>query len=174
VRTKDATDRQSHNSGYEHLKSLYLLKEAQAEAPLQAASLYILPLMALQSARSAIEAYLNHTGRKIDPAWDEFDRKVTSIQERIAYIFGKIGQPFNCEAGVWKEVLALFEMPVQLDGDLSEMRKLSKEKIPEKFKEIAVEFPIYRSQATAEEAISLLLDLSDLGSALNTSPTWAK
>jgi hypothetical protein len=174
MRTKDPTDGQFHNSGYEHLKSIYLLKEAQAQAPLQAASAYILPLMALQKARQAIEAYLDQTGKKVDPAWDELDRKVASIQERIAYIFGKMGHPFDFEAGIWREVLALFEMTGQINVDLSEMRKLPREKIPEKLKDIAVEYPIYRSQATAEEAINLLLDLADLSSPLDMNSTMAK
>ncbi len=80
---------QFHNSGYEHLKSIYILKEAQAKAPLQTASMYILPLLALKSARLAIDEYINLTGQKVDPTWDEIDRKVTPIRERIAYVFGK-------------------------------------------------------------------------------------
>lgn len=82
-------NRQFHNSGYEHLKSIYILKEAQAKAPLQTASMYILPLLALKSARLAIDEYINLTGQKVDPTWDEIDRKVTPIRERIAYVFGK-------------------------------------------------------------------------------------
>jgi hypothetical protein len=174
MRAKDPTDGQFHNSGYEHLKSIYLLKEAQAEAPLQAASAYILPLIALQKARLAIEAYLDQTGRKVDPAWDEINGKVTSTPERFAYVFGKMGKPFDFEAGIWREVLVLFEMTGQINENLSEMRKLPREKIPEKLKDIAVEYPIYRSQATAEEAIHLLLDLADLSSPLDMNSTMAK
>lgn len=151
---------QFDNPGYEYLKSIYLLKEAQASAPLQAASAYILPLMAMQNARLAIEAYVNLTGRKVDPAWDEFDRQATSIQERIAYLLGRMGQSPGFKTGIWEDVLSLFEKAELIEGDLSEMRKLQRNEIPEKFKDIAVEYPIYRSQAIAEEAVEVLLTCS--------------
>jgi len=174
VHTDNPTAGQFHNHGYEHLKSIYLLKEAQAKAPLQAASMYILPLLALQSARLAIDEYVNLTGRKVDPAWDEFDRKTTSMQERIAYVFGKMGQSPSFKSDTWEEVLALFEAAGLIKDDLSEMRKLHREEIPEKFKDIAVEYPIYRSLAIAEEAIDLLLDQSDFNSPLNRDETLSK
>jgi hypothetical protein len=160
VHTHNPTAGQFHNPGYEHLKSIYLLREAQASAPLQAASMYILPLLALQRARLAINAYVNLMGQKVDPSWDEFQRKATSIQERIIYIFEKIGQSLSFEADTWKEVLALFEAAGLIKGDLLEMRKLHRDEIPEKFKDIAVEYPIYRSLAIAEEAIEALLNCS--------------
>jgi len=171
VHTNSPTAGQFHNPGFEHLKSIYLLKVAQAQAPLQAASMYILPLLALQNARLAIDEYVNLTGRKVDPAWDEVDWKTTSIQERIAFIFGKMGQSPSFESDTWEEVLALFETARLIKGNLSEMRKLHREEIPEEFKDIAVEYPIYRSLAIAEEAIDLLLDQSDLNSSLNRNDT---
>jgi hypothetical protein len=171
VHTNDPTAGRFHNPGFEHLKSIYLLKEAQAQAPLQAASMYILPLLALQNARLAIDEYVNLTGRKVDPAWDEVDWKTTSIQERIAFIFGKIGQSPSFESDTWEEVLALFETARRIKEDPSEMRKLHREEIPEEFKDIAVEYPIYRSLAIAEQAIDLLLDQSDLNSSLNRNDT---
>ena len=149
-----------HNPGFEHLKSIYLLKEAQASAPLQVASMYILPLLALQRARLAINAYINFMGQKIDPSWEEFQQNDTTIQERIAYIFRKIGQSLSFEADTWQEVLALFETAGRIKGDLSEMGKLRREEISEEFKNIAVEYPIYRSLAIAEEAIETLLNCS--------------
>jgi len=174
VHTNNPTAGQFHNRGYEHLKSIYLLKEAQAKAPLQAASMYILPLLALQSARLAINEYVNLTGRKVDPAWDEVDWEAASIQERIAYIFRKVGQSPGFESDTWEEVLALFETAGLIKGDLSEMRKLHREEIPEEFKDIAVEYPIYRSLAIAEQAIDLLLDQSDFNSPLNKDETLTK
>lgn len=158
MRTHNPTAGQFHNPGFEHLKSIYLLKEMQASAPLQAASMYILPLLALQNARLAIEEYINLTGRKVDPAWDQVERESSSIQERLAYVFGKMGQTPSFESDTWEEVLALFDTAGQIKGDLSEMRKLHREEIPEEFKDIAVEYPIYRSLAIAEDAIDVLLN----------------
>jgi len=165
---------QFHNPGYEHLKSIYLLKEAQAIAPLKAASMYILPLLALQSARLAIDEYVNLTGRKVDPAWDEFDLKATPIQERIAYVFGKMGRLPSFESDTWEEVLALYETAGLIKGDLSEMRRLHRDEIPEEFKDIVVEYPIYRSLAITEQAIDLLLDQSDFNSSLSRNEALTK
>ena len=122
--------------------------------------MYILPLLALQKARLAINEYVNLTGRKVDPAWDQVERENSSIQERIVYVFGKLGQSPSFESDTWEEVLALFETAGQIKGDLSEMKKLHRDEIPEKFKDIAVEYPIYRSLAIAEEAIETLLNCS--------------
>ena len=131
--------------------------------------MYILPLMALQSARSAIDAYLDQTGRKVDPAWDEIDRKTAPIQERIAYIFGKTGNPPSFESDTWAEVLALFETARLIKDDLTEMRQLHRDEIPEEFKDIAVEYPIYRSLAIAEQAIDLLLEQPAISNSLDTN-----
>jgi hypothetical protein len=157
VRKKDPTAGEFHNSGYEHLKSIYFLKERQAKAPLQAASTYILPLMALKRACLAIEAYIDQTGQSLGPAWDEIDRQATSIREQIEYIFEKTIETPSFNTGVWKDVLALFETAKLIEGDLSEMSKLQRDEIPEEFKDIAVDYPIYRSQAIAEEAVEVLL-----------------
>ena len=162
--TNNPADGQFYNSGYEHLKSIYYYKEEQAKAPLQAASAYILPLMAMQCACLAIDEYVNRTGQKVDPAWDETDRQATSVHERIAHIYEKMGQPLSFKREAWKDVLALFETFRLIDGNLSEMRKLQRDEIPEQFKDIAVQYPIYRSQAIAEGSIELLLDLSVISS----------
>jgi len=174
MHTSNTTDEQLYNSGYQHLKSIYHLKKAQAQAPLQAASAYVLPLLAMQSACLAIEEYINITGRKFDPAWDEYDWHTIPAKKRIAHVYEKMGQTPNFERSVWKEVLELFEKAGFIKGDLSKMRKLHREEIPEECKDVAVEFPIYRSQAIAENAIDTLLDQSDLCKAMQKSAAIAK
>jgi hypothetical protein len=125
--------------------------------------------MALKSARSAIDAYIDQTGRKVDPAWDEIDWKTTPIQERIAYIFEKTGYSPSFESDTWAEVLALFEKARLIKGDLTEMRQIHRDEIPEEFKDIAVEYPIYRSLAIAEQAIDLLLEQPSVNNLLDTN-----
>jgi len=174
MHTSNTTDEQLYNSGYEHLKSIYHLKKAQAQAPLQAASAYVLPLLAMQSACLAIEEYINITGRKFDPAWDEYNWNTVPFKKRIAYAYQKMGQSPSFERGVWKEVLELFEKAELIKGDLSQMRRLHREEIPEECKDVAVEFPIYRSQAIAEKAIDTLLDQVELSKALQKSAAIAK
>ena len=62
----------------------------------------------------------------MDPAWDETDRQATSVHERIAHIYEKMGQPLSLKREAWKDVLALFETSRLIDGNLSEMKKTSK------------------------------------------------
>ena len=174
MHTPIATDGQYYNPGYEHLKSIYHLKKAQVQVPLQAAIAYVLPLLAMQSACLAIEEYVNLTGQKFDPAWNEYDRNTLPVKERIAYVYEKMEQPLSFERGIWKEVLELFETTGLIKGDLSKMKRLHKEEIPVKFKDVAVEYPIYRSQAIAEEAIDILLDQSDICKALKRSSALVK
>ena len=147
-----------YNPGYEHLTSIYRLKEAQAFTPLKASSAYTLPLMALQNARLAIEEYVNLTGQRVDPAWGQSDWENTPVKARVTYVYRKMGLQLNSETGIWRDVLLLFETAGGIDEDLSEMLNVHRESIPENLKQIAVDYPIYRSQAIAEEAIDILLD----------------
>ena len=166
LQSTPSTAGQFYDPGYEHLKSIYLLKNAQAKAPLQTASVYILPLMALQSARFAIEEYVNLTGRKIDPDWNKIDWQAKSVQTRIEHVYKNTKNSLCFESGIWEDVLALYKTGGLLEWDLTEMKKLQVEEIPENFKRIAMEYPIQRSQAIAEEAIDLLLEHSSVSSSL--------
>jgi len=165
---------QFYNPGYEHLKSIYRLKEAQALAPLKASSAYILPLMAMQNARLAIEEYVNLTGRKIDPTWDQSTLESASIEARLAHVYKKMEQPFDLTKGIWKEVLSLFTTVALINEDLFAMENIQRESIPEKLKQVAVDYPIYRSQAIAEEAVDLLLEQSDLRNRVKTNSVLNK
>jgi len=165
---------QFYNSGYEHLKSIYLLKEAQALAPLKASSAYILPLMAMQNACLAIEEYVNQTGQKVDPAWEQPAWEDAPIQVRLAHVYQKMRQPIDFTRGIWKEVLSLFEIVELVNEDLSAMENLQRDSIPENLKQIAVDYPIYRSQAIAEEAVDLLLEQSEINNPVPRNSTVAK
>jgi hypothetical protein len=163
-----------YNPGYEHLTSIYRLKEAQALAPLKASLAYILPLMALQNACLAIEEYVNLTGQKVDPVWEQSNWRDTSIKARITYVYKKMGLSPSFKTGIWKDVVLLFETAGFINEDLSEMQHLHRESIPENLNQIAVDYPIYRSQAIAEEAIDLLLDQANLSAPLKRNSTLAK
>ena len=164
----------STSIGYEHLKAIYFLKEAQAKTPLAASSAYILPLMAMQSARLAIEEYVDQIGRKVDAAWDKTNWLDAPIQEQLAHLLQRMGYTLNPEKNVWKEVLTLFEMADSIQGNLAEMQKLYRDEIPEQIKDLAVEYPIYRSQVIAEEAIDLLLDMSEVSNKVKTNVSQTK
>jgi hypothetical protein len=66
-------------------------------------------------------------------------------------------------------VLALFETARLIKDNLTDMRQLHREEIPEDFKDIAVEYPIYRSLAIAEQAIDLLLEQPAISNSLDTN-----
>ena len=174
VATTNPTIGQFYNPGYEHLKSIYALKDAQTKFPRQAASAYILPLMAMQSACLAIVEYISLVGQKIDPIWAEINWQGIPIQEQIAYIYRKAKQSTRFDTGLWKEVFKLLDTGASISEDLAEMKKLQHNEIPEKLKSIAVEYPIYRSQAIAEEAVDILLDLSDLSNSVNRNVSVEK
>lgn len=160
--------------GYEHLKAIYLLKEAQAKHPLATSSAYILPLMAMQSACRAFEAYITEIGRKLDPAWDEADWKDVPIKDQLALIYKKTGQTLDLNKKTWQEMLKLIEQAGLIQEDLAEMQKLYRNEIPEHLKDLAVEYPIYRSKDIAETAIDTLLEMSEQKSKVQKDATLLK
>ena len=130
--------------------------------------------MAMQNARLAIDEYVNLTGRKIDPAWEQSNLDKASIEARLVHVHRKMEQSLDFSKGIWKEVLSLFETVGLINEDLSAMENIQRDSIPEKLKQVAVDFPIYRSQAIAEEAVDLLLEQSDLRNRVKASSALNK
>ena len=122
------TNGQFHNPGYEYLKLIYLMKDSQVYDSSQGTSVHFLPLLALQSARLAIDGYVDQVGRQIDPAWDKSDHVTASIKERIARIYKKTGKPVDFKRGVWKGVLTLFEMTELIHTNPAELSMLASQK----------------------------------------------
>lgn len=154
------TDEQINNPGYEYLKLIYLMKDAQAYASSQSASPHHLPLLALHMARCAIDEYVELVGRQIDSAWDKIDHESASIKERVAHIYQKTGEPVDFKKGIWKDVLTLFDMAECIHTNPSEFRNARDAEIPEIYRDAATKYPIHRSQAVAEEAVEALLECS--------------
>jgi hypothetical protein len=148
---------QFENPGYEYLKLLYLIKDEQRSATTSSDSLYYFPLLALQSACLAIQAYVDQVGRQIDPAWDAFDQEVAPIKECIARIFEKNGKPVDFKKGIWKDVRTLFDAAGRIHENPAELKKTCMTETPEAYREIAAKYPIHLSQAIAEEAVEALL-----------------
>ena len=160
MHTSNPTDGQFNNPGYEYLKLIYLMKDAQVYDSSQSTSPHFLPLLALQSARLAIEGYIDLVGRKIEPTWDETDYESASIKKRIAHIYKKTGKPVDFKKGIWKEALTLFDMAGRIHTNPSEFRNAQDAEIPESYRDVSTKYPIHRSQAIAEEAVEALLDCS--------------
>ena len=151
---------QFQNPGYEYLKQIYLMKEAQAYASSQGASPHYFPLLALQIACRAIDEYVDLVGRQIDSAWDEINHEGAHIKERIVHIHKKIEKPVNFKKGIWKDVLALFDTTQRIHTNPSKFRNAREVEIPEGYRDTATKYPIHRSQAIAEEAVEVLLACS--------------
>lgn len=153
-------------SGYEFLKLIYWMKDAQTDATSAKRSPYSLPVKALLSACLAIEGYVNVIGCRLDPDWEDLDEEDTSIQERVARIFKKIEQPISFDKGVWKDVCDLFILRAELiRTGLMKLHGLQEEEYPAVFREVAEEYPIRLTQAIAEETIEQLLDISEFSNA---------
>ena len=160
VGTDDSTGGQFENPGYEYLKLIYLMKEAQANDSSQDTSPHFFPLLALQSACLAIEEYIDLVGRKIDPVWNEPGNEIDSIKRRVAHIYKKTGKPVDFKKGIWKETFTLFDMAGLIQRNPSEFRNAYEAEIPEVYKDVATKYPIHLSLAIVEQAVEALLNCS--------------
>lgn len=150
------------NQGYEYLSSIYRMKEEHDLLSSRGIIPYIMPVRVLVVACLAIEEYVNVAGLRLDPEWKEFDHETESIKDRLDYIYKQIGKPINFEAGIWKDVVELFETEKNLKKYSRGLVRYYKEEIPEIVKDAVQKYPIRLSQAIAERAIELLLAHSTL------------
>jgi hypothetical protein len=160
--SSNSTLHRFQNYGYEYLSSIYRMKEEHDQLSSKGITPYIMPVKVLSVACLAIEEYVNVAGFRIDPHWEEFDHETESIRDRLTYIFDLAGKPGNFEAGIWKDVLELFEMESLIKKDTLNLVKYHKKEIPEIIEKAANKFPIRFSQAVAEKAIELLLTYSSV------------
>jgi hypothetical protein len=156
----DSKDGKFTNPGYEYLKMIYLMKDAQAQDSSKNTSPYFYPLLALQSACLAIEGYVDLVGRQIDPVWDDSDQESVSIKKRVTHIYKKAGKKVNFRKGIWKDVLTLYNRARRIRKNPSKFRNAPEAEIPKSYRDVAKKYPIHRSQAIAEEAVEALLDCS--------------
>lgn len=152
---------QFQNHGYEYLSSIYRMKEEHDLLSSRGITPYIMPVKVLVVACLAIEEYVNVAGMRVDPEWKEFDHETESIKDRIERIYSLVGKPVNFEAGIWKDVLGLFEMEKRLKKYSRGLMYYEAE-IPEIVKDAVQKYPIRLSQDIAERAIELLLSHSSL------------
>lgn len=150
------------NQGYEYLSSIYRMKEEHDQLSSRGITPFIMPVKVLSVACLAIEEYLNVAGFRIDSDWEDFDHEAEPVRERIEHLFKLLEKPISFEAGIWKDVLDLFEMERLLKEDSLGLIKYHEKEIPDLIKETARKYPIRLSQAIAERAIELLLNHSSL------------
>jgi len=160
VYTDDPTESQFHNPGFEYLKLIYLMKDAQANDSSGDTSPHFFPLLALKSARQAIEGYVDLVERKIDPTRDGSDREIESIEVRVARIFKQTGMAVDFKSGIWKETLTLVDMAELIKRNPSEFRYAREADIPDAYKIVALQYPLQLSLAIAEQAVEALLACS--------------
>ena len=158
MRRNNPTAGHFHNPGYEYLKMIYLLKDEQVYDSSQNTSPHFRPLLALQIACQAIDGYVDHVGRQVDPAWDESGHGSVSIGERVARIYEKTEKPVDFKNGIWHGVLTLFETADLIHINPLEFKHACESDIPENLRHVAPEYPIQLSLAIVEEAVEILLD----------------
>ena len=150
------------NHGYEYLSSIYRMKEEHDMLSSRGITPYIMPIKVLVVACLAIEEYINVAGFRVDPEWKEFNHETESVKERIARIYKLIGKPVRFDAGIWNDVLGLFEMEKLIKKYSKGLIRYHEQEIPGIIKDAAHMYPILLSQAIAEKAIELLLAYSSL------------
>lgn len=154
------------NNGYEYLSSIYRMKEEHDLLSSRGITPYIMPIKVLVVACLAIEEYVNVAGFRADSEWKEFDHEKEPIKGRIEHIFKLFGKPVDFDAGVWNEVLGLFEMEKRIKSHSRGLFRYHDEEIPDIIKEATKKYPIRLSLAMAEKAIELLLANSTLSFSL--------
>jgi hypothetical protein len=159
--TSPTTLEHSQNYGYDYLTSIYWMKDVQVNSPSEQI-LFYLPAKAVLSACLAIEGYVNVVGCKVDPQWVPMDKENMPIKNRLLRIFTNLNRSLVLDNGIWADVLALFDLQEKLSHyDLASIYGMPETDIPEIFREIERGYPIRLTHAIAEEAIQLLLTISE-------------
>jgi len=159
--TPTATLGRLHNPGYEILKDIYWMKEAQVNLSSEK-TLYFLPAKALLSACMAIDGYVNVVGSRVDPQWEDLDEESTPIKERLTRIYRNLQRPLDLNRGIWEDVLLIFSLREDLSRyELASIYGMQEAVVPALFKVIEQKYPIRLTHAIAEAAIELLLNISE-------------
>lgn len=149
------------NPGYEYLMGIYWMKDAQVTVSSEKTR-YYLPAKALLSACQAIDGYVNVVGSKVDPNWEHLEEETIPIKERLSRIYTNLDRPLDLNRGVWADVLLLFSLREDLSRfELGSIYGMSHALVPAIFKVIEQKYPIRLTHAIAEEAIELLLGISE-------------
>jgi len=156
-----ATLERSPSSGYEILKNIYWMKDAQVNLSTEQTR-YYLPAKALLSACMAIDGYINVVGSRVDPRWVTINEESTHIKERLARIYQNLHRPLDLNRGIWEDVLLLFSLREELSHfELASIYGMQESVVPAIFKVIEQKYPIRLTHAIAEGAIELLLNISE-------------
>ena len=156
-----ATLERSPSPGYEVLKDIYWMEDAQGNLSTEQTR-YYLPAKALLSACMAIDVYVNVVGSRVDPRWVAIDEESTHIKERLTRIYKNLHRPLDLNRGIWEDVLLLFSLSEELSQfELASIYGMQKRVVPAIFKVIEQKYPIRLTHAIAEGAIELLLNISE-------------
>lgn len=147
-----------HNPGYDFLRLLSWLEEADPENPSLPFAAYFLPVLSILAGTCAIEGYVNMVGQQLDPKWSSFDTRPKSMRARLTKAYLAAGKKVDFESAVWKDALALFEMRNVLVHpryvDVTERRD---SEIPDLFQRASDAWPPARCRQVAEATVDALL-----------------
>lgn len=147
-----------HNPGYDFLRLLSWLEEADPKNPSLPFAAYFLPVLSILAGTCAIEGYLNMVGQQLDPKWSNFDTRPRSIKARLTKVYLAAGKKVDFESDMWKDALALFEMRNDLVHplyvDVTEERD---SEIPDVFQKASDAWPSVRCRQVTEATVDALL-----------------
>lgn len=147
-----------HNPGYDFLRLLNWLEEADPENPSLPFAAYFLPVLSILAGTCAIEGYVNMVGQQLDPKWSSFDTGPKSMKARLRKAYLAARKTVDFESPVWQDALAMFEMRNTLVHpryvDVTERRD---SEIPDVFQRASNAWPPARCRQVAEATVDALL-----------------
>jgi hypothetical protein len=154
-----------HNPGYDFLRLLSWLEEADPENPSLPFAAYFLPVLSILAGTCAIEGYVSMVGQRLDSKWASFNTgcKPISMKDRLEKAYKAAQKTVDFESPVWKDAFALFKMRNDLvHPRYVNVTKRRDSEIPDVFRKVCDAWPPARCRQVAEATVNALLQ--DTGS----------
>lgn len=147
-----------HNPGYDFLRLLSWLEEADPENPSLPFAAYFLPVLSILAGTCAIEGFVNRVGQQLDSKWSSCDARPKSVKARLTKAYEAARKIVDFESPVWQDALAMFEVRNTLVHpryvDVTERRD---SEIPDVFQRASDAWPPARCRQVTEATVDALL-----------------
>jgi hypothetical protein len=143
----------THNPGHDFRRIVYWMNQEKPHiAP------YLMPTITLLCACFSFEGYVSMVGQYIDPEWTKFNGTRPTLKARLKRIYLKINKPFNCDRGIWLDILGLFKMRVKLvHSEYKNQKEVRTDEIPDIFEILEEKYSLKKIKDILEEAIDTVL-----------------
>jgi hypothetical protein len=130
-----------HNPGYDFLRQLKFLKNANPYDDACPIPEYFIPVIALLCGCCSIEGYVNSVGKRTNPSWNSKTVPYESIKSRIKRVYELVGIKVNFSRGPYKEALDLFGWRRKLvHPEFVHESKAQKKELPDIFDQVSVHY----------------------------------